>query len=190
SKGQRSVSHALRSVAAFILVLASVGSSPARTARPAPCEPGRFLVSGSPVAGKAGALQLGSAVSLDALCASVAPKKLKINRKGVTAVLAKWSSCDGLTGTVVLHGKILAGCNAFDGTLKAKKLKTKIHATRSTCGDGVVDQGGGEVCDDGNTTGGDGCEADCKHATGNLPTTTTIAAPTTTTITAPTTTTS
>jgi cysteine-rich repeat protein len=28
------------------------------------------------------------------------------------------------------------------------------------CGDGILD--GGEVCDDGNTVGGDGCAADCK----------------------------
>lgn len=43
------------------------------------------------------------------------------------------------------------------------------HATPSACrtdcmlpacGDGFVD--GGEVCDDGNTRGGDGCEADCR----------------------------
>ena len=30
------------------------------------------------------------------------------------------------------------------------------------CGDGVLDPGLGEQCDDGNTTSGDGCEADCQ----------------------------
>ena len=30
------------------------------------------------------------------------------------------------------------------------------------CGNSVVDVGTGEVCDDGNTTSGDGCRADCQ----------------------------
>jgi cysteine-rich repeat protein len=32
------------------------------------------------------------------------------------------------------------------------------------CGDGILD--GGEVCDDGNTVGGDGCAADCSSLGG------------------------
>jgi cysteine-rich repeat protein len=36
----------------------------------------------------------------------------------------------------------------------------RLDCTIPTCGDGVLD--GGEVCDDGNTQGGDGCSADCK----------------------------
>ena len=31
----------------------------------------------------------------------------------------------------------------------------------SRCGDGFLDTGAGEVCDDGNTTPGDGCSATC-----------------------------
>ena len=33
--------------------------------------------------------------------------------------------------------------------------------TAPTCGDGVLDVIGGEYCDDGNTTSGDGCSSDC-----------------------------
>src|SRR5262249_53776738 len=36
----------------------------------------------------------------------------------------------------------------------------RTNCTIPACGDGIVD--GGEVCDDGNTVGGDGCAADCK----------------------------
>jgi len=36
-------------------------------------------------------------------------------------------------------------------------------AATGTCGDGVITSG--EVCDDGNTAGGDGCAADCRSAT-------------------------
>lgn len=35
----------------------------------------------------------------------------------------------------------------------------RLDCTVPACGDGVLD--GGEVCDDGNTVGGDGCAADC-----------------------------
>jgi cysteine-rich repeat protein len=34
---------------------------------------------------------------------------------------------------------------------------------RSRCGDGLVDAGAPEACDDGNTAAGDGCAADCSH---------------------------
>jgi cysteine-rich repeat protein len=35
----------------------------------------------------------------------------------------------------------------------------RLDCTFPACGDGILD--GGEVCDDGNTTGGDGCAANC-----------------------------
>ena len=36
----------------------------------------------------------------------------------------------------------------------------RTNCTIPACGDSILD--GGEICDDGNTTGGDGCSADCK----------------------------
>lgn len=38
--------------------------------------------------------------------------------------------------------------------------KCRLDCTIPACGDGLLD--GGEICDDGNTVGGDGCGADCK----------------------------
>ena len=35
-------------------------------------------------------------------------------------------------------------------------------APQARCGDGFIDRGRGEVCDDGNTAGGDLCAADCR----------------------------
>jgi cysteine-rich repeat protein len=43
---------------------------------------------------------------------------------------------------------------AFDSAGTCRK-----NCTKPRCGDGVLD--GGEVCDDGNNVGGDGCSADC-----------------------------
>lgn len=40
----------------------------------------------------------------------------------------------------------------------------RLDCTVPSCGDGVVD--GGEVCDDGNNMGGDGCAADCSSLAG------------------------
>ena len=36
----------------------------------------------------------------------------------------------------------------------------RLDCTVPRCGDRILD--GGEVCDDGNTVGGDGCAADCR----------------------------
>jgi cysteine-rich repeat protein len=53
---------------------------------------------------------------------------------------------------------------AFDGTLvisaRSTRSPCRTDCTLPVCGDGRVDAG--EVCDDGNTNGGDGCAADCK----------------------------
>jgi cysteine-rich repeat protein len=45
-------------------------------------------------------------------------------------------------------------------TAESKAAACRANCTVPRCGDGIVDAG--EVCDDGNTQGGDGCAADCK----------------------------
>ena len=152
-----------------------------KTAKPDPCPPARYLIGGGPIGadGSGAALQLGPSTAIDGVCDSIAPRRMQVNRKGVTQVMVRWKRCTGLTGAVVLQGKIVPGCSRFQGTLKAKKLKKKLDAARSTCGDGIVDTGGGEQCDDGNTAAGDGCEPDCSP-TPPVTTTTALAATSTT----------
>ena len=41
-----------------------------------------------------------------------------------------------------------------------------VCAVPTTCGNGILDQGSGETCDDGNKTPGDGCSAACRVETG------------------------
>jgi uncharacterized delta-60 repeat protein len=40
----------------------------------------------------------------------------------------------------------------------------RTNCQPASCGDGVTDSLKGEVCDDGNTVGGDGCSADCRSS--------------------------
>ncbi|AKF05542.1 DUF4215 domain-containing protein [Sandaracinus amylolyticus] len=42
------------------------------------------------------------------------------------------------------------------------QVGTDAGPSETRCGDGTVQMGDGEICDDGNTTDGDGCSADCR----------------------------
>ena len=60
-----------------------------------------------------------------------------------------------------------ARCTMLRGTLRAAGgPPTTFVARASRCGDGVVDHLNGERCDDGNTSDGDGCGADCVACAG------------------------
>jgi uncharacterized repeat protein (TIGR01451 family) len=181
-----------RIVALAVLTVGIVagGSDPAlarKTAKPDPCPPARYLIASGPIAADGGgaALQLGPSTAIDGVCDAIAPRRMQVNRKGITQVMVRWKRCTGLTGAVVLQGKIVPGCSQFQGTLKAKKLKKKLDAARSTCGDGIIDTGGGEQCDDGNTAAGDGCEPDCSPTPPVTTTTAPAATSTTSTIVSP-----
>lgn len=77
------------------------------------------------------------------------------------------------TGPVVDTNPPMGPCSTFpDGTLCTIEGITSrlicLHGacSLSQCGDGFTDgpsRGGAETCDDGNDTGGDGCEIDCTY---------------------------
>jgi hypothetical protein len=79
-------------------------------------------------------------------------------------------SCDTLTGTLVVRN--------------ATPRRRSFTATRSRCGDGYLDSGGGEECGEGDTVcpPGTGCSAECTCEPASGPTTTTITTPTSTTL--------
>jgi len=190
---RRSTGTAVSVLLATTLLAGSFPVLAAKRPKPEPCPSGRYLIVGEPlVAGEntptTDGLQVGTLVAIDELCGPVAPKALRAHRNGVTDVHAKWSTCNRLAGKVRLDGKLIDGCSRFKGTLKAHKFKRQFEAVLSRCGDGIVDPGAGEQCDDGNTVPGDGCEPDCR-VTPPTTTTTTLAPPTTTSITATTSTT-
>jgi len=68
--------------------------------------------------------------------------------------ISAWSFIDP-SSEIVLSLTEIAHLTAFDSPSACR-----LDCTIPSCGDGVLD--GGEICDDGNGVGGDGCSADCK----------------------------
>jgi cysteine-rich repeat protein len=70
----------------------------------------------------------------------------------------------GITEWVWINGdnQILTLMSGQPLTLSANATPAvcRVDCSRPECGDGVLD--GGEVCDDGNTNGGDGCPGNCR----------------------------
>lgn len=72
-----------------------------------------------------------------------------------------FDSCDPNSGTVHTPAPDGFVCDT-DQNLNTRELCLSESCLFSRCGDGFVDAGGGEGCDDGNTLAGDGCSADCS----------------------------
>jgi cysteine-rich repeat protein len=114
----------------------------------------------------------------------------ELAKTGVSTAVGDWTFANNTDGGVIvglpfpgswevtLAPTFSAGITTWDWvhhdkTLTPLKLNTTLlmrafdtpagcrtDCTVPKCGDTIVD--GGEVCDDGNTVGGDGCSADCK----------------------------
>jgi cysteine-rich repeat protein len=68
-----------------------------------------------------------------------------------------------MTGRQLVALLVLAlACQACAAKVEPGTTTTRTVTGAAVCGNGVIEPG--EVCDDGNTTGGDACSADCKHA--------------------------
>ncbi len=142
----------------------------ARPLQPLPplCDVGRFLVPGaalvvgSPAATDDVVTVASGAVAVASGCPA-AHARLKAKRSG-TRIRVIWSRCPGMAGRATLKGLIHPGCGTLDATFAAPRAKVRrqFTASRSTCGDGVVDAAGGETCDGAGTCpGGSACPSDC-----------------------------
>ena len=80
-------------------------------------------------------------------------------RRG-SRIAARWPSCRGAR-SLRLRVRATADCSLLRGVLVGQRHRSRIVAVTSTCGDGIVDPGRGERCDDGNVLDGDGCDATC-----------------------------
>jgi len=136
-----------------------VEGAPRKGPKPDPCATARYVVAGGPIAMASGveiaAVQAGASVALDDACDAVRASELRANRKGMTQLRAKWKKCADLGGgNARLDARITDGCTRLRGTLRARAaLKRPWHfdAVLSRCGDGALDVGNEEECDDGNT---------------------------------------
>ena len=82
-----------------------------------------------------------------------------------TRIAARWTSCRGARA-LRLRLRASADCTLLKGTVAGRGRQSRVVAVTSTCGDGVVDPGRGERCDDGNLLDGDGCDSSCGACSG------------------------
>jgi len=100
---------------------------------------------------------------IDPACgaATVAVRPL---RRGAR-IRARWLGCRGAR-VLTLRVRASTDCTLLEGSVTGHGRRSHVVAVTSTCGDGVVDPGRGERCDDGNLVDGDGCDASCGACSG------------------------
>jgi cysteine-rich repeat protein len=149
---------------AATVIGALLSTSPALAA---PCSGGRFVVRDGglvtrPAPGAARALVLGGGrLELEDLCGAGQMSLVGSPRRA--RLRARWRACPGLGKRVRLRAR-LEFCDRITGTLHVRQppLTLSLVATRTRCGDGIVDPVVAEECDDGGTQDGDGCSLGCR----------------------------
>ena len=143
--------------AGVLLAIASTSVA----ARPPRCG-GRYVVRTT-----AGTLAPAAAVVLDAAGGTVAAgcgaARARIRRvRNGWLVSARFARCESHR-RLRLRLRVAADCSFLAGTVAARHAgRGTFTATASRCGDGIVDVGGEEECDDGNLFGGDVCDPTCR----------------------------
>jgi len=148
-----------------LLALFASGVISAGTAAGGPACSGRYVVTSA--SGRL--LRAAGAIAFDAMvvdagrvtlaspCTSP-PATTRVGKR----LVASWQACDGHR-RVRLHARVADDCSFLHGVVSARgEGRTRFGATASRCGDGILDAGNREQCDDGNTLGGDPCEPDCS----------------------------
>jgi cysteine-rich repeat protein len=105
----------------------------------------------------------GDVIVLDAAKVVVDPEcgDASISTRGRSRLAARWRGCRGRRA-FRLKLRASADCTLLHGTVSAPGARaSRFVAIASRCGDGVVDGGTGERCDDGNQDPDDGCDASC-----------------------------
>jgi alpha-L-fucosidase len=118
-------------------------ASPAISKTQAPaCRPARYQVEGKPVGRgliTTETIDLGESVALGTACPGVAPRRVRVSRKGVTRIDARWRSCAGFRGRVRLKAKVVDGCSRLVARVKARKYRRRFEALRAECAEGILD---------------------------------------------------
>ena len=152
------------------MLLVFLATCPALLTRPAtasPCRGGRFvvqkadLVTGKQAVAASAVVISPPMLSIEGVCGPVRVILRGATRR--THVTATWRTCGDFHARARLDGRISDGCDVLRARFVVRKagIKADLIATRSRCGDGILDVTNNEVCDDGNRIDGDGCNADC-----------------------------
>jgi hypothetical protein len=173
-------------VVAVLVTAVAVSPTAAKKKAPPPCASGRYVLAPNDANLIFGETAPTDAFTVDATTLTIEPcgptrAKLK-GTAGGTVVQATWKKC-GTLKKVVTKATIAPGCATMHGTIKAKKVPAaSFTASLSTgCGDGIVDPGLGEVCeDDTGCAAGEECKACACVATPTTTTTIVVGATTTT----------
>jgi cysteine-rich repeat protein len=80
-------------------------------------------------------------------------------------IAVRWRACRGAR-VLRLRVRASADCTLLRGAVVGRGRRSRIVAVASSCGDGIVDSGRGERCDDGNVLDGDACDATCGRCSG------------------------
>jgi hypothetical protein len=143
----------LQSAAAIAATLLSAGPTWARRPIAQLCPGGRFvvlgnqqLVTGGLAAGADAIVIDGREVTIGSGCPPRAGT-VKATRKG-TRVRDTWATCGELHGVRLKALLAQPECTTLRGSIRARKRKAaSFEARRSSCGDGILDAGGGEQCE-------------------------------------------
>lgn len=106
----------------------------------------------------------GTNAVVDPLCGAAVVRATRTRHRWRLA--ASWPGCRG-AARLRLRARASADCSLLRGVATGPRARrTRFEAAMSFCGDGVVDAGRGERCDDGNILDGDGCDAACGRCSG------------------------
>jgi hypothetical protein len=147
------------------LAAVAVIGVPTGAAPPGTCPGGRFRITEGPLLAVGEVLVVeGSAATLTSGCAG-GRVRARGRRDGTTRLTVRFATCPSGGGKVILRGRLVDACARFEGSARTPRLAPRtrhVVAERSTCGDGVLDAGGGEACDQADAPACPGaCAADC-----------------------------
>ena len=131
------------------VLTAMLAARDANAAKPPLCPTGRFAVAGAPLIGPGGDLIVlaNKTITIGTVCAANRAQLKRLKTGTRVKVKFKKNACSGAL-KVRLNALITGECKNMAGTLKRKgAAPTNFTATDSVCGDGVIDAGRDETCE-------------------------------------------
>src|SRR5512144_2510952 len=97
------------------LLAAGAVADAAGAPRPPACRSAQYTVDGDAIgtgAVRSPTLEVGTLVGIGDACPLIPPAKVRVTKRGVTQVRAKWDACPGFTGSVRLRARVGDECTS------------------------------------------------------------------------------